>query len=232
MNLHSALAENLLPNPADEGRIRQHAVEIGKSVYRPLSTPQQIESALDTLLGKANEIRDPFEQSFFMMVHLPYLQPFADINKRTCRLAANLPLFRANLCPLTFLDVPEHAYSRATLGVYEMTRVELLRDLYVWAYERSTQEYLAIKQDIAEPDPLRLAWRDFIKQTLHELITQPELDPLSAIQGAVADQIPEEQQSAVKALIVDELRRMHEGVLARYGLRPSEYAAWKERHGY
>ena len=28
MNLHSALAENLLPNPADEGRVRQHAVDI------------------------------------------------------------------------------------------------------------------------------------------------------------------------------------------------------------
>ena len=106
MNLHSSLAENLLPNPADEGRIRQHAVDIGKSVYRPLSTPQQIDQALDALLGKANQIRDPFEQSFFMMVHLPYLQPFADMNKRTSRLAANLPLFRANLCPLTFLDVP------------------------------------------------------------------------------------------------------------------------------
>lgn len=131
MNLHSALAENLLPNPADEGRIRQHAVDIGQSVYRPLSTPQQIDDALDALLAKANQISDPFEQSFFMMVHLPYLQPFADINKRTSRLAANLPLFRANLCPLTFLDVPEQAYSRATLGVYEMTRVELLRDLYV-----------------------------------------------------------------------------------------------------
>ncbi|WVV48406.1 hypothetical protein THH46_04200 [Pseudomonas sp. NA13] len=75
MNLHSALAENLLPNPADEGRIRQHAVDIGKSTYRPLSTPQQIEDALDVLLGKANQIADPFEQSFFMMVHLPYLQP-------------------------------------------------------------------------------------------------------------------------------------------------------------
>jgi fido (protein-threonine AMPylation protein) len=99
MNLHSALAENLLPNPADEGRIRQHAVDIGKSVYRPLSTPQQIEDALDTLLNRVNRIADPFEQSFFMMVHLPYLQPFADINKRTSRLAANLPLFRANLCP-------------------------------------------------------------------------------------------------------------------------------------
>lgn len=118
LNLHSALAENLLPNPADEGRVRQHAVEIGSSVYRPLSVPQQIDATLDLLLGKAQEIADPFEQSFFMMVHLPYLQPFADVNKRTSRLAANLPLFRANLCPLTFLDVPEPAYSRAILGVY------------------------------------------------------------------------------------------------------------------
>lgn len=232
MNLHSALAENLLPNPADEGRIRRHAVDIGKSVYRPLSTPQQIEDALQVLLGKANQIEDPFEQSFFMMVHLPYLQPFADINKRTSRLAANLPLFRANLCPLTFLDVPEQAYSRATLGVYEMTRVELLRDLYIWAYERSTQEYLAIKQDLAEPDPLRLAWRDFIKQTIHAVITQPELEPLSCIQRAVAERVPEGEQTGVQVLIVEELRRLHEGVLARYDLRPSEYTAWKSVQGH
>ncbi|MGV7959954.1 Fic family protein [Photorhabdus tasmaniensis] len=57
---------------------------------------------LDSLLAKTQVISDPFEQSFFIMVHLPYLQPFADINKRTSRLAANLPLLRSNLCPLTF----------------------------------------------------------------------------------------------------------------------------------
>lgn len=231
MNLHSALAENLLPNPADEGRIRQHAVDIGQSVYRPLSTPQQTEEALDALLDKANHIRDPFEQSFFVMVHVPYLQPFADINKRTSRLAANLPLFRANLCPLTFLDVPEPAYSRATLGVYEMTRVELLRDLYVWAYERSTQEYLAIKQELAQPDPLRLTWRDLVKQTLRAVVLHPALDPLSSIQQAVAQRVPTGEQAAVQALIIEELRRLHEGVLARYGLRPSDYAGWKAVHG-
>jgi hypothetical protein len=31
---------------------------------------------------------------------------------------------------------PAGTYSRATLGLYEMTRVELLRDLYVWVYDR------------------------------------------------------------------------------------------------
>jgi hypothetical protein len=53
-----------------------------------------------------------------------------------------------------------------------MTRIELLRDLYVWAYQRSTQEYLVIRQELAEPDPLRLAWRDLIKQTIHGAITE------------------------------------------------------------
>lgn len=229
MNLHAALSENLLPNPADEGRIRQHIVEIGKSVFRPLSVPQQLDDALTQLLAKAGQIADPFEQAFFMLVHVPYLQPFADINKRTSRLIANLPLFRANLCPLTFVDVPEAAYSRGILGVYELTRVELLRDVFVWAYERSTQEYLAIKQDLAEPDPLRLAYRDVIKQTIHAVVMRPGEDPLPLMTQAVATRVPEPDRAAVLSITVDELRRLHEGVLARYGLRPSEFAAWRER---
>jgi Fic family protein len=166
-----------------------------------------------------------------MMVHLPYLQPFADINKRTSRLAANLPLFRANLCPLTFLDVPERAYSRAILGLYEMTRVELLRDLYVWAYERSTQEYLAIRQDLVEPDPIRLVWRELIKQTIREVVNRPDEDALSLIRQAVMAKVDETDRANVQALIVEELRRLHEGVLARYGLRPAEFAIWKARQG-
>ena len=228
-NLHSALSENLLPNPADEGRLRQHRVEIGKSVYRPLSVPTQIGEALDVMLEKANQIGDPFEQSFFIMVHLPYLQPFADINKRTSRLAANLPLIRANLCPLTFLDVSEQAYSRAILGVYELTRIELLRDLYLWAYERSTQEYLAIKQDLSEPDPLRLAYRDLIKRTIREVVLQRAQDPLEVVRRCLSEGIPAADQPNVEALVIEELRRLHEGVLARYGLRPSELAQWQAR---
>jgi hypothetical protein len=39
-------------------------------------------------------------------------------------------------------------------------------------------------------------------------------------------------QAAVQALIVEELRRLHEGVLARYGLRPSQYTAWKAVQGH
>jgi len=58
------------------------------------------------------------------MVHLPYLQPFEDVNKRVSRLASNLPLIRENLSPLSFVDVPEQAYVDGMLGVYELNRVE------------------------------------------------------------------------------------------------------------
>ena len=229
LNLHSALSENLLANPADEGRVRSYGVEIGKSVYRPLAIPARINETLDIVLDKAERIEDPFEQSFFIMVHLPYLQPFIDINKRTSRLAANLPLIKADLCPLTFLDVPEKAYSRAVLGVYELTRVELMRDLYVWAYERSTQEYLAIKQNIAQPDPLRMKYRSVIRKTVHDVVISPDKDPLHLIQSSITENVPEQDRNNMRALINEELRRLHEGVLARYELRISDFSAWKER---
>ena len=187
---------------------------------------------LDEVLDKASRIDDPFEQSFFAMVHLPYLQPFADVNKRTSRLAANLPLIRANLCPLTFLDMPERAYTWAMLSVYELTRVELLRDLYLWAYERSTQEYLAIRQTLAEPDPLRLAYRDVIRRSVRDVVRRPDQDPLDAIRLAAdgwADTVAETDRKNLETLVVEELRRLHEGALARYGLHPAEYRLWRER---
>lgn len=34
----------------------------------------------------------------------------------------------------------------------------------------------------------------------------------------------------MQALIIEELKRINEGVLARYGLRPSEDEAWKAIH--
>ena len=104
--------------------------------------------------------------------------------------------------------------------------MELLRDLYVWAYERSTQEYLAIKQELAEPDPTRLAYRELIKQTIREVVQHPHADTLTTIAQAIA-QVPQADRDEVQALVVQELRRLHEGVLARYGLRPSELDAWR-----
>ncbi len=94
-----------------------------------------------------------------MMVQLPCLQPFDDVNKRVSRLSANIPLTRGNLTPLSFEGTLREAYADAVLGVHEMNRVELLRDEFIWAYERSATRYAAVRQSPDEPDPFRLRLR-------------------------------------------------------------------------
>ncbi|MCK9564214.1 MAG: Fic family protein, partial [Bacteroidales bacterium] len=171
-NLHAVLSQNLLPDPAACGRLRRHPVEVSGSVFLPLAIPQVLEDCFALLLDKASAIPDPFEQAFFLMVQLPYLQPFEDVNKRVSRLGANIPLIKHNLGPLSFIDVPERAYIEGTLGVYELNRVDLLRDVFVWAYERSCQRYLAITQSMVAPDPLRIRYREELIQAVQSVVRE------------------------------------------------------------
>ena len=115
LSLHALLADNLL-DPRACGRLRSIPVTIGGTPYHPLEIPQLIDECFRKILETATAIEDPFEQAFFAMVQLPYLQPFEDVNKRVSRLAANLPLIRDNLCPLSFIDVPKRGLRRRNPG--------------------------------------------------------------------------------------------------------------------
>ena len=56
--------------------------------------------------------------------------------------------------------MPDQAYIDGALAVYEFNQIDLLRDVFIWAYERSSQRYLAITHTMAEPDPLRIRYRE------------------------------------------------------------------------
>jgi hypothetical protein len=162
------------------------------------------------------------------MVHLPYLQPFEDVNKRVSRLAANIPLIRANFCPLSFVDVPEQDYTHGILGVYELTRVELLRDVFVWAYERSCARYSAVRQSLGEPDPFRLRYRQELADMVAAVV-RGRLDKKSAgslIQRLAFEKAKGSDRNRLIEVAETELMALHEGNIARYRLRPSEYQAW------
>ena len=85
LNLHALLSDNLLANHDAVGRLRELPVEISGSVFHPMAIPQVLAECFTQILDTAEAIRDPFEQSFFVMVHLPYLQPFEDVNKISTR---------------------------------------------------------------------------------------------------------------------------------------------------
>jgi len=132
-NLHAALAYGLMSNPELEDTLRVGQVGITNTVYTPMAIPQKIEEYFALLLDEATNIPDPFEQAFFVMVHIPCLQRFGDMNRRTSCMAANIPLVKANLCEHSFVGNPRQAYTDGSLVVYEQCRVELLRDVFIAA---------------------------------------------------------------------------------------------------
>ena len=86
------------------------------------------------------------------------------------RLAANIPWIRENLSPLSFVDVPERAYVDGILDAYELSRIELLRDLFVWASEHSCARYSAVRQSLGDPDPFRLLYRTLMAEIVAEIV--------------------------------------------------------------
>jgi len=229
LNLHALLADNLLDDPQAVGRLRGSMVGIQGSVFYPLAVPQLVEECFDEILTKAALIADPFEQSFFAMVQLPYLQPFDDVNKRTSRLAANIPLIRANLAPLSFEDVPSVLYTDAMLGIYELNRVELLRDLFVWAYGRSALRYVAVRQTLGEPDPFRMRHRAALRALVGAVVRgRMGMKQATHHIGAwVEAHVDDAERERFREIAERELLSLHEGNFARYRITPSEFAAWQ-----
>ena len=230
LNLHAALADNLLPDPEAPGRLRYGSVGITGSVFHPLELPQSIEECFDRVLAIVSAIEDPFEQAFFAMVHLPYLQPFDDDNKRVSRLAANIPLIKANLSPLTFEDVPRDLYTEAILGVYELRRTELLRDLFLWAYRRSAARYAAVRQSLGEPDPFRMRHRTALRELIGGIVRarMDEKQAAAEVEAWAVRHIDEAERERFREIAERELLSLHDGNFARYRIAPPEFAAWRQ----
>jgi hypothetical protein len=230
LSLHTLLADNLLSDPRQTGRLREGVIGITASTYIPTAIPQLIDELFRSLLVKAAAIRDPFEQSFFLMVQLPYLQPFIDVNKRTSRLAANIPLIRHNLVPLSFVDVPERAYIDGLIGVYEANRIELLRDVFVWAYERSCLRYKAVRDSVPEPDPFLLRYRAALTDVVGQIVRQKLSPTLEQVAQLATPLVDTRDLQRFSEIAIARLLDLHEGNIARYRLRPSELLEWQSQN--
>lgn len=66
--------------------------------------------------------------------------------------------------------MPQSLYTIAMLGVYELNKIDLLKDLFIWAYERSAARYVAIRQSLGEPDPFRLRHRAALRKVIGEIV--------------------------------------------------------------
>lgn len=222
-NIHALLAGGLLVDPAMAGRLRRMPVGITHSSYSPLADQFEIDEEFEILLHKAAAIPDPFEQSFFLLVHIPYLQAFDDINKRTSRIASNIPLLKADLAPMSFLTMHDRDYVDALIGIYELNDVSLLRDVYVDAYTTSAENYKTLRAELETPDKAALAYRDFVREAVRRSVLEwKTFRPESIMTMAAEADIPEADRQQVTDYVGQEFRGLHEGNVIRYRLRPED----------
>jgi hypothetical protein len=229
-NIHALLSQDLLANAAARGNVRRIEVTIGKSAYLPLNNPHQLEEYLALLLRKAAQISDPFEQSFFLLIHLSYLQAFEDVNKRTARLSCNIPFIQHNLCPLSFIDVPQEDYFKSLLFFYETNELQPALELFEWAYLRSCQQYDVVKESLGKIDAYRVQHRAARKFAMGHIIRQ-NLDERSATQYleqyCADNSIPSADKFVSMAL--SDLEQLHTGSIIGLGITEKMFTQWKKQ---
>ncbi len=221
-NLQAVLMRDLLPDPADLGAIRSRVVNIHGSVYLPSQVPTLLDETLSTIVAKARQINNPVESAFFLWVNLAYLQPFADGNKRTSRLAANMPLMLSNCAPLSFLDVESNDYALAMLAVYERCDVLPAVELFEWTYRRSIHKYQAIVESMGGPDPVRSRYREQLGEAIRQIVFYG----LSQDKAVAALGVAAGDQLAFNAILQTELQHLQPYNCARYRLPFGRTQAW------
>lgn len=229
-NLHQLLSQDLLPDSSACGKVRQIEVNISKTSYMPLNAPQQLEELLTLLLRKAQRIIDPFEQSFFLLMHLSYLQAFEDVNKRTARLGCNLPFIQENLCPLSFVDVPKDDYIKSLIYFYETGDHQPALEVFAWTYQRSSLQYEVVEKSIGAIDPYRIKYRrerkQVIGQIIRAMIVGDEIE--RHLEQFCAENTIQDADKFISIATV-ELDKLHSGAIVSLGVTESLFFAWKER---
>jgi len=131
------------------------------------------------------------------------------------------------------VDVPEDLYINGLLGVYERNRIELMRDVFVWTYERSCVRYQVVRYTLGEPDTFRLRYRKALIDCVGEAIRQVgrgnSIDTGEILSHSAKDLVPENDREHFLKIAKEEIAALHEGNYARYRLRPSEFKDWQKR---
>ena len=230
--IHALLMSDIHPDVEEIGKPRLREVSIEGSVYHPLSIPTEITDALNRVLEKCDQIMDPFEQSFFALVHLAYLQPFGDGNKRTSRMMANIPLLQANLCPISFLATPKRAYTSGLLGVYELNRIEMMRDVYVSSYEQTAHRIHLDKNREVVPDILELHYRSEIDGFVRDIIRMAlDRSYINVVKREIdgINELNTVQKNDLFHIALEKSRKTPVALIRRYGVSLQEYQEWDSR---
>ena len=222
--LHYLLSDGLIESHY-AGKVRDHGVRIGGSAYIPFEDPKQLEFQLNQIIKKASLIEDPYEQSLFLLVHLSYLQAFTDVNKRTARLATNIPLIKHNLVPLSFNDVEREDYTSAIIAIYELQNTKPILDLYLFSYMRTCQMYDATLKAVGF-DEIRVRYREQRRALIRDIILRGLFGKAARDYIRAYPLQKKEDQASFIEDVLEDLQDMDESRIVGLGITLEELKTW------
>lgn len=227
--LHYLLSDGLV-EAFEAGKVRKHGVRVGGSTYIPFEDPKRLELQLAKIAAKAEAIKDPYEQSIFLLIHVSYLQAFIDVNKRTARLSANMSLIKQNLVPLAFSDIRVEDYMSAMIAIYELQDVQPLVDLYVYSYLRTCAAYDSTVKAMGF-DEVRVRYRKDRRAVVREVILMRlKYSEIRKFVEEMSDRlIPNSDYQAFIEDVMEDLEQMDESRLAGLGVTIDQLQAWKSK---
>lgn len=222
-SIHYLLSRGLLRDPAEEGQLRRRPISIKDSTFVPADQFVVIQSAFEMLAAKASQIDNPYEAAFFLNVHLPYLQPFVDCNKRTARIACNIPLLRAGVMPMTWMDVHEEDYISGIIGVYELNETNLLAEVFTDSYMRSIERFEIMRNE-QTPSPILVRYRDELRKVMRNFILHDDESlPITIDQKDMTGFLEYFDREVESLKQSDGLR------IIQFGLKDADYKQWIRR---
>jgi prophage maintenance system killer protein len=223
--LHYLLSDGLVESYY-AGKVRDNGVKIVGSTYIPFEDPRRLQLQLERITEKAALIEDPYEQSFFLLVHISYLQAFIDVNKRTARLSANIPLITNNLVPLSFKDIEKEDYTSAVIAIYELQNIRPLVDLYVFSYLRTCAIYDTTIKSIGF-DAVRVRYRKERRELIRAIIVDKRVGGRMKIYiDSYIRSIPVKDQEAFLADVMEDLQQIDPVRIVGLGITPVELDDW------
>lgn len=92
------------------------------------------------------------------------------------------------------------------------------------------QRYTLIKQALPEPNPLRLRYRDAIIAVVSGIVRSGSAITPPAVRRLTGTSVAPADMNAFVTMAINELLQLHEGNIARYRLRPSEFQEWQKEN--
>lgn len=158
-------SDHFLPAEKRGGPRVYEDVNLQNSAYLPPHRPgtKHAREVLEKIVATAAEL-PPIEAAVYLLTRVAYVQSFSNGNKRTSRLAANIPLLAAGLIPFSFADVNKASYIRGMAAFYELGSIHVIEQTFIEGYVRS------VIRSSNLPPSLRMASVDQVADNLVDFI--------------------------------------------------------------